>query len=408
MLKSREFKNLIYTTLITFVVLFFLSLSFSLGSIGLYKKYIIDNNAKIVSDLVKKYPDKETEIVEVIKENNGDIKNGLKILKKYGIEEDNIYQIKPTKQFRENLILWNIVGIVICFIVIALIYFNHLKKVYKKIEKLNIYINEVLNDRYNFNIKEYEEGMFSTIENDVYKITNKLKEQSEILSKDKKYLEEVLSDISHQLKTPLTSMYMINNLLYDENLDKDLKKEFLHKNQLQLERIEWLVTSLLKLSKLESGTIKLKTEETYVEPLLEKALEPLRIPLELKEQNLIINGNKNIKVIVDKNWTTEALLNIIKNAHEHTYKSGTIKIEYKDNPLYIEILIKDNGEGIDESDINHIFERFYKGKGNNKDSIGIGLNMAKKIIEKQNGDISVTSKKNVGTTFSIKFYKNNI
>ncbi len=407
MFKSKEFKNLIFRMLIVFIVLFFISVSFGIGSALIYRNYIIENNAKIVDELVKKYPDSEVEIINLIKENNGNIESGKKLLQKYGIDEENLYFIKESKTFKNNLIAWNIIGGVICFLIITIIYFIHLRRIYKKLENLNLYINEVLNDRYNFNIKEYEEGMFSTLKNDVYKITKKLREQKEIESKDKKYLEETLSDISHQLKTPLTSMYMINNLLYDD-LDKKIKKEFLDKNEQQLERIEWLVTSLLKLSKLESGTIKLKKDKVLVKELVEKAIEPLKIPIELKKQELEIHGDKNIYFIGDFNWTLEAILNIVKNAHEHTNELGKIIITYLDNPLYVEINIEDNGEGIDEQDLNHIFERFYKGLKSNKDSIGIGLNMAKQVIEKQNGDISVVSEKNKGTKFIIKFYKSNI
>ena len=408
MIKSKEFKSLTYKTIIAIIILFFVSLSFSVGSTNLYKKYIIKNNAKIVGNLINALPNEEEKIINEIKSNEGNIEFGKHLLDKYGIDEDNLYLIKPNQDFKNQLLIWNIIGTSICLIVIVIIYFRHLKEMYRKMDNINSYINEVLNERYNFKIKEYEEGMFSTLKNDVYKITNKLKEQSESLSKDKKYLEETLSDISHQLKTPLTSMYVINDLLYDDKIDKKLKKEFLDKNKAQLERIEWLVTSLLKLSKLESGTIKLKTDRINVLKLINSALEPLKIPIELKNQNVDIVCDRNITIIADFNWTLESLLNIIKNAHEHTKENGNIKIQAEDNPLYVTIKITDNGEGIDEEDINHIFERFYKGKSNNKDSIGIGLNMAKQVITRQNGEIKVESKKNIGTSFTIKFYKSNI
>ena len=408
MLKSREFKNLIYTTLLSLIILFIISLSFSLGSIKLYKNYIIENNAKIVSSLTKKYPNMENEIIDTIVNNKEDINNGIKILEKYGIDKDSLYLIKLNDEFKNNLILINIIFIILSLLIITIIFFIHIRKIYKKCDKLNNYINDVLNDNYTLNISEYEEGIFSTLSNDVYKITNKLKEQSEILYKDKKYLETTLEDISHQLKTPLTSMYMINDLLYDDKIDKKTKYEFLNKNKEQLQRIEWLVTSLLKLSKLESGTIKLNQKNIKVKELINKSVESIRIPIELKDQELIMDVDNKTIVNIDLNWTSEAILNIVKNAYEHTPNNGVIKISVKDNPLYVEINITDNGVGIDDEDINHIFERFYKGKHNSKDSIGIGLNMAKQIIERQKGEINVISKKGNGTTFIIKFYKNSI
>jgi len=200
-------------------------------------------------------------------------------------------------------------------------------------------------------------------------------------------------------------MYVINDLLSSNTLNEKDKQQFLEKNQEQLERIEWLVTALLKLSKLESGTIQLKKETITVQELLKKAIQPLEIPLELKNQTLHIEGNKKIKLSCDINWTKEALLNILKNAHEHTDKEGAITIHYEENPLYILITIHDNGEGIEKKDLPHVFERFYKGSHNSKESIGIGLNMSKNIIERQNGSIHVESKKGEYTQFTIKFYK---
>lgn len=269
-------------------------------------------------------------------------------------------------------------------------------------------MNDILNDKFTFHLKDYEEGTFSALINDVYKITNKLREQNENISKDKKYLETTLSDISHQLKTPLTSMYMINNLLADEKLDRKTKNEFLHRNELQLERIEWLVTSLLKLSRLESGMIKLKQEEVKVMDLVKKSLEPFQVPMDVKKQKTIFKGNTKTRVVCDLEWTKEAIVNIIKNAHEHTKEGGMIEFVWQDNPLYVALIITDTGEGISKEDLPHIFERFYKGASNSKESIGIGLNMAKQIINRQQGDISVRSIVGQGTEFTIKFYKHRI
>lgn len=406
MIKSREFQKLLRNFIIALLISLLISLGLGIISYNTYKNYIISNNAKIVANLIKHNPDKEEEIIKAINNNDGNIEDGYKILEEYNIEKDSLNLIKNTKNLEINIILITVFTSLISIIIISILYFKNLRKFYKKIDMINLYINDVLNDNYTLNLREYEEGTFSSLKNDVYKITNKLREQSENLLKDKKYLEQTLSDISHQLKTPLTSMNVINNLLLDDNLDKDIKKEFLAKNATQLDRIEWLVTSLLKLSKLESGTIKLKKEKVNVSKLVESALNPLRIPIELKNQTLIVEGDKKINIVADYNWTVEALVNIIKNAHEHTKEKGTIKISFEDNPLYVLIKVEDNGEGIKPKDINHIFERFYKGSSNNKESIGIGLNMSKNIIDRQNGEISVKSKLGSSTVFYIKFYKN--
>lgn len=283
----------------------------------------------------------------------------------------------------------------------------HLYKQSEKIKDLSFYMNNILNNNYSFDIRDYEEGDLSNLKNDIYKMTVKLKEQSDLSQKDKRYLEEVLSDISHQLKTPLTSMYVINDcLLTSKDIKEEKKQEFLKKNRKELERIEWLVTSLLKMSRLDSGSETLKMKEVELGSLIKKVLVPLEIPIELKNQKLALEYDPKTKLNIDISWTTEAFINILKNAHEHTKEEGTITIYAKDTPIYTEIEIRDNGEGISEEDLPHIFERFYKGKGN-KESIGIGLHMAKKIINLEKGEIKALSSKE-GTTFNIKFYKQNL
>lgn len=294
--------------------------------------------------------------------------------------------------------------VTIFYLITIIITWYHLYKKNKKIKNLSTYMNNILNNNYSLDIRDYEEGNLSNLKNDIYKMTVKLKEQSDSSQKEKKYLEEVLSDISHQLKTPLTSMYVINDvLLSDKKIDDSKKQEFLMKNRKELERIEWLVTSLLKMSRLDSGSEKIIPKETKLDDLIRKTVTPLEIPIELKNQKLIVEYDPKIVLNIDLNWTTEALINILKNAHEHTKENGTIQIKAKDTVIYTEIEIIDTGEGISTTDLPHIFERFYKGK-TNKESIGIGLNMAKKIINLEKGDIKVISNSN-GTTFNIKFYK---
>ena len=355
-----------------------------------YKQKIIDNESYLIGNLLNKYPNlKEDIISSYLIKDNYEIGNNL-------INEYNLITIKNN----------NIIILIYCLISALLLFiinFIYIKSIYKKIAKIDKYMNNILNDDYSINIKDYCEGDISNLKNDIYKMTIKLKEQSELLIKEKKYLEETLQDISHQIKTPLTSMYMINDILTNEK-DENIKKEFLIKNKNQIERIEWLVTSLLKLSRLESGTVKLKKEKISLKELIDKSIEPINVLLELRNIKLTKNII-DVNLVVDINWTVEALLNVIKNACEHTFDK--IEIVGSTNPLYTEIKIIDNGIGISKKDIKHIFERFYKGN-HNKESIGIGLNMSKKIINLQNGLIEVSSKEGVGSTFIIKLYKNNL
>lgn len=276
---------------------------------------------------------------------------------------------------------------------------------YQDIEKLSRYLRRVYSGDYSLDIRDNMEGELSILKNEIYKVTLILSKQAELLKKEKEQLADAISDISHQLKTPLTSMMVMTDLLNNDTLPSEKRREFTKNLELQLERMEWLLTSLLKLSKLDAGTIKFKREVIPVNKLIQQAMKPLLIPMELKDQKLLITGDNNVTFLGDLNWTVEALINIVKNCVEHTQTGGEISVIFGENPIYTEILIKDNGIGISKEDLPFIFKRFYKGKNASEDSVGIGLAMAHSIITSQYGDINVTSKKYQGTSFSIKFYK---
>ena len=404
MFKNKEVKKILFLNLIYFFIIIIIGLVLSLYSFNLYKKNLIRNNSVLVGNILKNHPELEEEIINELVLNNDTYDYGVKILNKYGLDDPKYFDyLKLNNELKQNIILTNILFIIILFMLVSITYLIFIKNQYRKINKIDKYMNKILNNDYSLDIRDYVEGDISTLKNDIYKMTIKLKEQTELSIKDKKYLEETLADISHQIKTPLTSMYVINDILSDNDLDKKSQIEFLNKNRNQLERIEWLVTTLLKISRLDSGMVTLKRDNINIEDLINKTIEPIKIMAELK--NISIETNiETTNFYLDFNWTLEALTNILKNACEHTNNNGSIKIEVNENPLYLNIKIIDNGVGISESDKKHIFDRFYKGK-TNKDSIGIGLNMAKKIINLQNGEIECISKINEGTTFDIKFYK---
>ena len=404
MFKNREVKKILFLNLIYFFIIIIIGLVLSLYSFNLYKKNLIRNNSILVGNILKNHPELEEEVINELILNSDTYDYGTEILNKYGLDDPKYLDyLKVNNELKQNIILTNVLFIIILFILISITYLIFIKNQYRKINKIDKYMNKILNNDYSLDIRDYVEGDISTLKNDIYKMTIKLKEQTELSIKDKKYLEETLADISHQIKTPLTSMYVINDILSDNDLDKKSQIEFLNKNRNQLERIEWLVTTLLKISRLDSGMVTLKRDNINIEDLINKTIEPIKIMAELK--NISIKTDiETSNFYLDFNWTLEALTNILKNACEHTNNNGSIKIEVNENPLYLNIKIIDNGVGISESDKKHIFDRFYKGK-TNKDSIGIGLNMAKKIINLQNGEIECISKINEGTTFDIKFYK---
>ena len=407
MLKNKEVRELILIEIIVLIIGIVSILLLNKYSYETYKEAIIENNLYIIDSIISKHPELENEVIDGIINHDISASESYEILNKYGLDRlDTVDYLNNNSYINKTIRKYNIIYISILIIIVFSILIIYINKIYNKIRKLSIYTNDILNNKYNMDIREYSEGDISNLKNDLYKMTIKLKEQNELSLKDKIYLQDTLSDISHQLKTPLTSMYVINELLYDDKLDKSLKKELLNKSKRGLERIEWLITSLLKMSRLDSGSEKLIFEEVKLINIINKTIEPIKIPLELKNIKLSISCSNDIKVNVDVNWTTEALINILKNAMEHTLENGNINIVCSDNPLYTMISISDDGCGISKKDLPHIFERFYKGMSN-KESIGIGLNMSKKIIESENGNISVKSKENEGTTFIIKLFKNN-
>lgn len=397
MLKNKNVKKFFLAQILIIIIAIAISI---ISSFIIYKNYrdtLIENNNRIINNIIKNNPELEEEIINAILDED---KSSTNILEQYGIS-DEIYELEDLKQ---SVILGNVLLVAISIILIIIFYIIYIIREHRSLSKISTSVNKVLNNDYSIDIKEYHDDYLSSLSSDVYKVISLLKEQRDISYQDKKYLEETLSDISHQLRTPLTSMYVINDLL-ETKLSSSKKKEFLNRNRTQLERIEWLVTSLLKLSRLDSGSVELIKETVNLNKLIEASIDPVRISLELKEINVMNQVDKSIYIDVDFNWTKEALVNIIKNAYEYTPVKGNITINASVNPLYTELRITDNGCGISKDKLPFIFDRFYK-VNKDSDSIGIGLNMTKRIIHEQLGEIEVESKVNQGTTFIIKFYKN--
>lgn len=294
----------------------------------------------------------------------------------------------------------------ICFIlgiIVTFIFLYYTKKRLKKLNELNSYLSLVCSGNYDLDISDNAEGELSILKNNLYKIIIRLRTQNEMLEKDKTYLSDSLADISHQLKTPLTSMMVMSDLLKQDN-EPEKRNEFISIIENQLDKMKWLITNLLKLSKLDAGTAEFKNEKFSVKDVLEESIKPFLITLDLRgitfenhAEDFVING--------DKNWSIEAFENIIKNCIEHTDKNGKLVIETKSTSIYNSVIIRDNGCGITEKDLPHIFERFYHGENSSSDSVGIGLALAKTVFEREHGVIDVTSELSKGTEFNIRFYK---
>lgn len=361
----------------------------------------------IVGTIKQEYPDVEDEkIIKILNDEENNAIKGIGTLQRYGINTEEVYAIDGLKDEKKEILLTSSINIISLTIIVTILIINYKNKKSKKIENIINYIEEINKKNYNLKIEENTEDELSNLTNELYKITIMLKEQAELSKKDKNVLQRSLEDISHQIKTPLTSIsIMLDNIKENPQMDLHTRQEFIYEISRQIEWINWLVISLLKLSKLDSNTVDFKHEEINAENLINNVIKNLAIPIDIKQQSVIVTGN-NETFIGDYNWELEALTNIVKNCIEHTPENKKIYINCEKNNFNTKIVIRDEGNGIDREDIKHIFERFYKGKNSSENSVGIGLALSKSIIEKDNGYILCTSEVGKGTTFEIKYIRN--
>lgn len=302
---------------------------------------------------------------------------------------------------------WKIACIILtvsllCMFIVSVL---HHRRKEKQLSELVLYLMKVQDRMELPELQKCEEGQFGILQSEIYKLVVLLKEQSQHATRQNVYLADMLSDISHQIKTPLTSITIMTELLENPGLPIEKREEFISNINQQVDRITWLIKNLLTLSQLEADVLKLKKEKISVNALLQKACQPFEVMAEVKDVNLDIQATEEIECVCDIHWTVEAISNIIKNCIEHTPSGGTVAILVEQNNFATNIRISDNGEGISKEHLPHIFERFYKGRNTSSNSVGIGLSMSKQIIMRQNGMVSVTSEEGKGTTFQVKIYR---
>lgn len=365
-------------------------------------RWLYDVTDSLVTEIVRRYPDVEEETIRQMT-SDGLASQKESVLKKYGIEEDNFLP-KRTGGNQQVMIVGGVTGIL--FLVCAGcvgIFLYAMKRQRKQIEELEQYCEEVLQETATLDLRDNEEGRFSLLKNKVYDITVLLREKNQLLEKNKKETERLIADISHQLKTPITSLRMTNEILYMD-MSSEKRMRFLDNMQADLLKIEWFVKTILNLAKLDSKTLTLKREETMAAELSEKMIDSFKIFCEVSGCRIASSGEEDITLWCDKKWLLEALHNILKNALEHG--AAHIALLWSENNLYTKLEITDDGEGIEKEELPHIFERFYKMKGSREDSMGLGMAFTKSMIAYQNGEVKVKSKKDEGTTFIVKIYKN--
>lgn len=397
-MKNKTIKKYILSLII--LLIFNVSLIFILNRYE-YKMYTKNYNDKInsiISNIKNKYPNiEESDIIEII--NNEE--DSEDILSKYGIDS-----ITKNDKVNNNIKIISLIIIITFDSLIILIFYLYDKNKSKKIKEITKMISKINNRQFDIDINDFNEGELSILKNEISKTTTMLRQVADNSVKDKLNLKDSLGDISHQLKTPLTSItIMIDNILDSPDMNEKTRKKFLINIKREILNINFLVMSLLKLSKFDANVVKFNKESVYLKDIIIESIKNVSMIKELKNITIKVSGDDNIKLLCDFKWQVESITNILKNSIEHTSEYGTVEVNYSENKLYTRILIKDNGKGIDSGDLPHIFDRFYKGENGSDDSFGIGLSLSKTIIEKEGGSITVKSTPNIGTIFTIKYLK---
>ena len=398
-----ELKKYIISTLIVFICLFVLFLFLNIYEYKTYTKNFNNKISAIINVIKKDYP-KITD-KEIIKILNNDTLKTNDFFNKYGIDVNNkSILIKNDRDYHKFLAI-NLSFLTITVVILLIIYIRYNYKKEKDIKDIIKCIEQINKKNYEIQIDSISEDELSILKNEIYKTTIMLKEAAENSSKDKLNLKKSLEDISHQLKTPLTSiLVMLDNIIEDSNMEEKIRNDFIVDIKRNVLNINFLVQSLLKLSKFDANTIHFVKQENDLKTIIEESIKNVSTLCDLRNINIKLNIKENSKIICDDKWQIEALTNIIKNAIEHSKNNSNIIINIENNNVYSMIEVIDFGEGIAKKDIKHIFERFYKCKNTKIDSIGIGLALAKTIIEEDKGTISVESNK-LETKFIIKYYK---
>lgn len=335
----------------------------------------------------------------------GNEEDGEAFLHQYGILQGDMPILQAQTAQKRFQITGTLVWILICT-GILLIFICYQKQRNRKIQELVDYIRKIEHGIYRIEVEENEEGELSRLQNELYKITVMLRESSELAGQQKKALADSVSDISHQLKTPLTScLVLLDNLSESENMTEETRRRFLSEITRQLTSVSWLVQVLLKLSRLDAGVVELKEEELSVSALIRGAVEKVGLLAEWKQIDIQVMGEEEPFIKGDRHWLEEALVNLIKNAIEHSPEDSEIRIQVEDNQVYTCIHVRDFGNGISYEDQKHIFERFYRSADAGEDSVGIGLALAQEIMKRQNGYLTVESEPGQGTVFYMKFLK---
>ncbi|MBP5668773.1 MAG: HAMP domain-containing histidine kinase [Lachnospiraceae bacterium] len=400
---NRDIKRIILVMALTFIV----GGVFTNLAIFRYQKHVsaaqYNAYAGALSVIKEAYPEaEEDEIIRNLTKAS-DAASGESILRQYGILKDGELYRGQNKGKTEVILAANLIFLATAAVsLLALILFWKVRS--RKLRELGSYVDRVSHGHYELELQKNLEDELSGLRNELYKLTVLYKEQADSAQAGKAALADSVANISHQLKTPLTSAVILtDNLLESPDMDLQTRTKFLQEISRQLVGMKWLVISMLKLSRLDAGVVELQKEQVNLKTIAEDAMTNLEMMAQWKEIRFETNL-EDVTVSGDGKWLSEALQNIVKNAIEHSPQGGVIEIETQENEVYCQVSVKDHGEGISEVDQKHLFERFYKASKVENENVGIGLALAKEVVERQNGSITVDSGEN-GTCFYVRILK---
>ena len=403
MKNKLRLKQYITSTLIVFICLFVMFLILNIYEYKTYTKNFNNKISAIVTLVKDKYPEiTDKEIIEIINSNK---QSNDSFFLKYGIDIDNKAVLLENDKSYHTFLIINMSFLIITIASLCILYFRYNYKRKNDIKDIIKYIEQINRRNYELEIDTISEDELSILKNEIYKTAVMLKEAALNSNKDKLNLKKSLEDISHQLKTPLTSiLVLLDNLIDEPDMDSSIRNDFIIDIKRNVININFLVQALLKLSKFDANTVHFIKKENDLEMIVKEAIKNVSTLCDLRNINIKLNTLENAKVECDAKWQIEAITNIIKNAIEHSKDNSSIIINIDNNRVYSKIEVIDFGDGISKRDIKHIFERFYNGENATSNSIGIGLALAKTIIEEDKGTIAVESNES-NTKFIIKYFK---
>lgn len=404
---NRELKKLAAA----FLTIFFVGIILTNLCMGMYRDQMREQYhgllASLFGNVLTVYPEvAEEELIRIL---NGyqEYSLGTEVLAKYGLLEDYGSASFAVLERQTALLYAGVNALLsLLFLACALLLFFYLRKRQRKISGLAGYMEELNRDNYRLDVEDNSDDELTGLRNEVYKTTVLLREQADRAGRQKRALADSVADISHQLKTPLTSMtILVDNLSEDVDMNPDTRRHFMAEISRQLTGMSWLITTMLKISRLDAGVVELERTKLNVRALVEEALGRLEIAAEWRNVSFAVDIPEDAEMTGDRKWTGEALMNILKNAIEHSPAGGEVEISGEENDVYTQIEIRDHGTGVGEEERRRLFERFYRGASPKEDSIGIGLSLAKEIVEKQGGYIAVEAAPGEGCIFRLKFLR---